>query len=34
MTLEEEMQEALDDDQNLKITDTVPNLNMAFISVE
>jgi hypothetical protein len=34
MTLEEEMQESLDDDQKLSVTDTVPNLNMAFISIE
>lgn len=33
-TLENEMQESLDDDQKLSVTDTLPNLNMAFISVE
>ena len=33
-TLEDEMQESLDDDQKLSITDTVPNLNMAFIFIE
>jgi hypothetical protein len=32
--LEAEMQETLEDNQKLTVTDTIPNFNMAVISIE